>query len=60
MYTDIHPTKHTRLSDSQTKQTNGGTDPLMDRHVVGQTDEKTDKQRDIKTKPKQGRHTDYI
>ena len=32
----------------------------MDRHVVGLTEEKTDKQRDIKTKHKQGRHTDYI
>ena len=32
----------------------------MDRHVVGLTDEKTDEQRDIKTKQKQGRHTDYI
>ena len=32
----------------------------MDRHVVGLTEEKTDEQRDIKTKHKQGRHTDYI
>ena len=32
----------------------------MDRHVVGLTEEKTDEQRDIKTKHKQGRHTYYI
>ena len=32
----------------------------MDRHVVGLTEEKTDEQRDIKTKHKQGRHKDYI
>ena len=32
----------------------------MDRHVVGMTEEKTDKQRDIKTRHKQGRHIDYI
>ena len=56
----IYSKKHTRLSDSQTKQTTGGTDPLMDRHVVGLIEEKTDEQRDIKTKHKQGRHTDYI
>ena len=31
-----------------------------DRHVVGLTEEKTDEQRDIKTKHKQGRHTYYI
>ena len=32
----------------------------MDRHVVGLTEEKTDEQRDIKTKHKQGRHTCHI
>ena len=32
----------------------------MDIHVVELTSEKTDEQRDIKTKQKQGRHTDYI
>ena len=32
----------------------------MDRHVVGLTEEKTDEQRDIKAKHKQGRHTYYI
>ena len=59
MYTKIY--SNTRLSDSQTKQTNGGTDLLMDRHVVGLTEkEETDEQRDIKTKHKQGRHTEYI
>ena len=34
----------------QTKQTNGGTDLLMDRHVVELTEQLTDGQRDIKTK----------
>ena len=60
MFTKIYAKKHTRLSDSQTKQTNGGTDPLMDRHVVGLTEKKTDEQRDIKMNHKQGRHTYYI
>ena len=60
MYTKIYSKKHTRLSDSQTKQTTGGTGPLIDRHVVGLIEEKSDEQREIKTKHKQGRHTDYI
>ena len=42
MRTEIYPKKHIGLSDSQTRQTNGGMDPLMDRHVVGLTEEKTD------------------
>ena len=32
----------------------------MGRHMVGLTEEKTDVQRHIKTKRKQGRHIDYI
>ena len=32
----------------------------MDRHVVGLTEEKTDEQRDIRAKHKQGRLTYYI
>ena len=60
MYIKIYSKKHTRLLDSQKKQTKEGTYPLMDRHVVGLIEEKTDEQREIKTKHKQGRHTDYI
>ena len=59
MYTKVYSRKHTRLSDSQTKLTNRGTN--------GQacgcdflTEEKTDEQIDIKTKHEQGRHTYYI
>ena len=56
MYTKIYSRKHARLSDRQNRQM----ERRMDRHVVGLTEEKTDKQRHIRTKHKQGRHTDYI
>ena len=54
VYKDI--LKETHKTFRQTKQTNGGTDPLMERHVIGLTEEKANEQRDIKTKHKQGRH----
>ena len=50
IYKDILKETHTgtfRQSDR--------TDKWMDRHVVGLTEEKTDEQRDTKTKHKQGR-----
>ena len=57
MYTKVYSRKHTRLSDSQTKQTNGGTKG----QTCGWADRgKEDEQRGIKTKHKQGRHTYYI
>ena len=55
MYRKVYSGKHTRLSDSQTKLTEG----RMDRHVVGLTEEKTDEQRDIRAKHKQGIHTTF-
>ena len=56
---DTHPKLSDRQTDSQTKQTNEGTDLLMDRDVVVLTKEMTDEQRDSKTKTKQDRHADY-
>ena len=52
--------KETHKTFRQSDETDGGMDRLIDRHVVGLTEEKTDEQRDIKTKHKQGKHTDHI
>ena len=50
MYTEIYPKKHTRLSDSQTKETNGGDGP-----IDGQTCGWTDRGKDRRTEE---RHQD--
>ena len=47
MYTQRYMYTHRNTQDFQTKQTNGGMDPLNDRHVIGLREDKTEEQRDI-------------